>query len=54
MNIDGSKRKTIVTDCRLPDDIIVDAAAGHDYWTNMVFPTSTTSEMCSDAGLGCS
>jgi hypothetical protein len=35
MNPDGSDRKTIVTDCHLPDGIVVDAAAGHVYWTNM-------------------
>ena len=28
MNIDGSDRKTIVTDCHLPDGIVVDAQAG--------------------------
>jgi len=35
MNTDGSDRKTIVTDCRNPDGIAVDAQAGHIYWTNM-------------------
>jgi hypothetical protein len=35
MNADGSDRKTIVSDCRLPDGIVVDAEAGHIYWTNM-------------------
>jgi DNA-binding beta-propeller fold protein YncE len=35
MNPDGSDRKVIVTNCRLPDGIVVDAAAGHIYWTNM-------------------
>src|SRR6516164_3391613 len=39
MNIDGSDRKTIVTDCHLPDGIVVDAKAGHIYWTNMGVPT---------------
>jgi hypothetical protein len=38
MNIDGSDRKTIVTDCHLPDGIVVDAKAGHIYWTNMGVP----------------
>jgi hypothetical protein len=38
MNLDGSDRKTIVTDCRLPDGIVVDAKAGHIYWTNMGVP----------------
>jgi DNA-binding beta-propeller fold protein YncE len=38
MNPDGSDRKTIVTDCHLPDGIVVDAKAGHIYWTNMGVP----------------
>src|SRR6476660_6926879 len=38
MNIDGSDRKTIVTDCHLPDGIVVDAKAGCVYWTNMGVP----------------
>jgi hypothetical protein len=38
MNPDGSDRKTIVTGCRYPDGIVVDAAAGHIYWTNMGVP----------------
>ena len=38
MNTDGSDRKTIVTDCHLPDGIVVDAKAGHIYWTNMGIP----------------
>src|SRR5258705_5877746 len=38
MSPDGSDRKVIVTDCRLPDGIAVDAAAGHIYWTNMGVP----------------
>ena len=38
MNVDGSDRKTIVTDCHLPDGIVVDANAGHIYWTNMGVP----------------
>jgi len=38
MNPDGSDRKTIVTNCRLPDGIAVDVAAGHIYWTNMGVP----------------
>src|SRR5271169_1077487 len=32
---DGSERKVLVSDCRLPDGIAVDVAAGHIYWTNM-------------------
>jgi len=39
MNPDGSGRKTIVTNCRLPDGIVVDAEAGHIYWTNMGIPS---------------
>ena len=35
MSPDGSDRKVIVTDCRLPDGIAVDALANHIYWTNM-------------------
>jgi hypothetical protein len=38
MNPDGSNRKTIVTNCHLPDGIVVDADAGHIYWTNMGVP----------------
>ena len=38
MNVDGSDRKTIVTGCHLPDGIVVDAEAGHIYWTNMGVP----------------
>jgi DNA-binding beta-propeller fold protein YncE len=38
MDPDGSNRKTIVTHCRLPDGIVVDAEAGHIYWTNMGVP----------------
>jgi len=39
MNPDGSDKKTIVTGCRLPDGITVDAQAGHIYWTNMGIPS---------------
>jgi hypothetical protein len=38
MNPDRSDRKTIVTNCHLPDGIVVDAEAGHIYWTNMGVP----------------
>jgi len=38
MNTDGSDHRTIVTDCHLPDGIVVDADAGHIYWTNMGIP----------------
>lgn len=39
MNTDGSDRRTIVTDCWLPDGIVVDVGAGHIYWTNMGVPS---------------
>src|SRR5262247_2505371 len=38
MNPDGSDRKTIITNCHLPDGIAVDTEAGHVYWTNMGVP----------------
>jgi hypothetical protein len=38
MNTDGSDQKTIVTDCRNCDGIVVDVEAGHIYWTNMGVP----------------
>src|SRR6476646_10590919 len=38
VNPDGSDKKIIVTGCRLPDGIGVDAEAGHIYWTNMGSP----------------
>jgi hypothetical protein len=38
LNPDGSDPKTIVTGCRHPDGIVVDAEAGHIYWTNMGVP----------------
>jgi hypothetical protein len=38
MNPDGSDRKAIATNCHLPDGIVVDAEAGHIYWTNMGIP----------------
>src|SRR2546421_1228565 len=38
VNPDGSNRKVIVTDCRLPDGIAVDLDQGHIYWTNMGVP----------------
>src|ERR1700760_2553221 len=40
LNPDGSDRKVIVTECRYPDGIAVDVAAGHIYWTNMGKPTA--------------
>jgi hypothetical protein len=38
MNPDGSDRKVIMTECRHPDGVAVDAEAGHIYWTNMGVP----------------
>jgi hypothetical protein len=38
MSTDGSDRTVIVSDCRLPDGIAVDAGASHIYWTNMGVP----------------
>ena len=38
INPDGSDRTTIATNCPLPDGIVVDAEAGHTYWTNMGVP----------------
>jgi hypothetical protein len=38
LNSDGSDRKVIVTECRYPDGVAVDLAAGHIYWTNMGVP----------------
>ena len=35
---DGSNPRTLVTGCRLPDALAVDAAAGYIYWTNMGVP----------------
>jgi sugar lactone lactonase YvrE len=34
-NTDGSDVKVVVTDCRMPDGLAIDLAAGHLYWTNM-------------------
>src|SRR5271155_4110771 len=38
MNADGSDQKVLITDCHLPDGIVVDVEAGHIYWTNMGVP----------------
>jgi DNA-binding beta-propeller fold protein YncE len=38
MNPDGSDKKTIVTNCNMPDGIVVDTEARHIYWTNMGVP----------------
>src|SRR5215468_10516665 len=39
INPDGSGKKVLLTDCRLPDGIAVDAEGGHIYWTNMGVPS---------------
>ena len=39
INPDGSDKRTIVTNGRMPDGISVDAEAGHIYWTNMGVPS---------------
>src|ERR1700722_11215823 len=38
MNPDGSNKKTIVTNCHLPDGIVVDGEASYIYWPNMGVP----------------
>src|SRR5437879_10616033 len=38
MKTDGSDRRVLVSECRFPDGVAVDAAAGHIYWTNMGVP----------------
>ena len=38
INPDGSDKTIIVSGCRNPDGIAVDAEAGHIYWTNMGVP----------------
>ena len=40
MKPDGSDRKVVVSNCRLPDGIAVDVSAGHIYWTNMGVPSA--------------
>ena len=39
LNPDGSDKKILVTGCRIPDGIAIDAAAGYIYWTNMGVPS---------------
>src|SRR5256885_11144754 len=39
VNADGSDKKVLVTGCRIPDGVVVEAEAGHIYWTNMGVPS---------------
>src|SRR5262245_56470109 len=39
MNPNGSDKKVLVSDCRYPDGIVVDAEAGHIFWTNLGNPS---------------
>jgi len=39
VNPDGSGKKILVSDCRMPDGIAVDVDGGHIYWTNMGVPS---------------
>src|SRR5271154_4797112 len=41
MRPDGSERRVVVADCRLPDGIAIDVEAGHLYWTNMGLGVAT-------------
>ena len=38
VDTDGGNKKLLISDCRLPDGITVDAPNGHIYWTNMGDP----------------
>src|SRR5262245_19106626 len=39
ISTDGSNVRTLVTGCRHPDGIAIDAALGHGYWTNRGVPS---------------
>lgn len=39
VNPDGTDRRVLVSNCRLPDGIVIDSEAGHIYWTNMGAPS---------------
>ncbi len=39
VNPDGTDKRVLVTGAPLPDGVVVDAEAGHIYWTNMVNPS---------------
>ncbi|WP_393085811.1 3-hydroxyacyl-CoA dehydrogenase [Streptomyces sp. LN704] len=38
VNPDGTDKRFLVSGCRFPDGVAVDAEAGHIYWTNMGSP----------------
>src|SRR5882672_7165360 len=38
VNPDGSDKKVLVSECRIPDGVAIDVEAGHIYWTNMGVP----------------
>ncbi|MFJ5274359.1 3-hydroxyacyl-CoA dehydrogenase [Streptomyces sp. NPDC088358] len=38
VNPDGTDKRVVVSGCRFPDGVAVDAEAGHIYWTNMGCP----------------
>src|SRR6266567_2020583 len=38
VNPDGSDKKVLVSECRIPDGVAIDVEAGHFYWTNMGVP----------------
>ncbi|MCX4573579.1 3-hydroxyacyl-CoA dehydrogenase [Streptomyces sp. NBC_01571] len=38
VNPDGTDKRIVVSGCRFPDGVAVDAEAGHVYWTNMGSP----------------
>src|ERR1700753_3944393 len=40
LNPDGTDRKVLVTECRYPDGIVVDVAAGRSSWPNMGAPVA--------------
>jgi hypothetical protein len=39
INPDGTDKRVLVAGAPLPDGVVVDAEAGHIYWTNMVNPS---------------
>jgi hypothetical protein len=51
MRPDGSDHKVIVSDCPLPDGIVVDVEASHIYWTNMGLNPSANDGLIERADL---